>query len=204
MYLCITCVLLGGGEWSALCPRRKNLWYWLLSCFVKVFTVLDGCVELWNKWLIRKEGRLEQFLIENLLWFWWLSVGKFEIWGYHSIVLRIQVFWDVTLCYWVVSFELLKECSTFIFKGQAVQEDHTFPLELLRWGHGIPSTHWEPLTWQHSIISKKTWSLLNGKFFRNGSPAPLAQSEVVVSSCIENGIYHTAIIWQLWDAYSFV
>jgi hypothetical protein len=97
-------------------------------------------------------------------------------------VWRIPVFWDVTLCCWVGA-SWLKDCSTFIFHGQIVQEeylDHFIVCGLfnrprwsyclsLKYGNCSPNsvhttcptpqhhiTHHSPNTSHHSHLSPNT------------------------------------------------
>ena len=47
----------------------------------------------------------------------------------NCLLLRIQVMWDVMLCYWVIGFNCLQDQVAFISKGQSVYEDLTLPDE---------------------------------------------------------------------------
>ena len=47
----------------------------------------------------------------------------------NCLLLRIQVMWDVMLCYWVIGFNCLQDQVAFISKGQSVHEDLTLPDE---------------------------------------------------------------------------
>jgi len=45
-----------------------------------------------------------------------------DIWSSHMVLVRIQIFWDMTLYHWVNGSSHFKELNAFNFKDQALQE----------------------------------------------------------------------------------
>ena len=75
------------------------------------------------------------FLKKKIIWVW-----------------KIPFFSDVTLCCWV-SGSWLKDCITFIFKGQIVQVIFLGLLNPLRWRYHLPLKYGELLIHHHTIMS---------------------------------------------------
>jgi hypothetical protein len=55
---------------------------------------------------------------------WWIF--SCDIWGYQVLLLlRIKVFWDVTVCHWILLLVTLRKHTALLFQGWEVQEERT-------------------------------------------------------------------------------
>jgi hypothetical protein len=65
-------------------------------------------------------------------------------------LLKIQVFWDVMLCFGWVVCDISKDCSAFVFRTAWCR----------RWEQCSPSEPWKLLPQWHSFRSQKAWNLI--------------------------------------------
>jgi len=66
-----------------------------------------------------------------------------------TITVKIQIFWDVTLCCWV--------CGLWCFKDSSYLHFRHCTACVWRWRQCIPSKHQQPLTQWQRVISQETW-----------------------------------------------
>ena len=78
-----------------------------------------------------------------------LTSTSCDIWSSHMLLLRIQIFWDMTLYHWVNGSSRIKELNAFNFKDQALQEGFL----TLQCRYYVPSKCQNPLALQHSATS---------------------------------------------------
>jgi len=98
------------------------------------------------RWVIRNSKMLLYVIEMSEL------LGIFDV--LTVVLLKIQVFWEVTLCHWVSNSFWWKDRSAFIVRVK--QSMTTWPW---RW------MHCDLLNWQHSILLQKIGILIEGYIF---------------------------------------
>lgn len=102
--------------------------------------------------------------------------------GFSVLLLKIHVFWDVTLCRWVRCYQCFEESHCLHHQGSNIQE-HPW-----RKSHNDPLKQGELLTQRHTVIPHNTWILNHLNHF-----------SLEVDSGSDNNSHSTLISYQyLW------